>query len=126
MWCATTDALMIIFFFIPAYELIQAVRHPMVQENDKLFVSLSTIGLILYTLIFSFRFVYNLLIFFNSNKIYTWILNQQKKEHYSSLIWFEFCFYFVLDFFPSMIFVFAVFQFERHDLTYEANPYNHE
>ncbi|EAY12163.1 hypothetical protein TVAG_003690 [Trichomonas vaginalis G3] len=127
LWCACTDLVLVIFFILPARSLLAAVTYPMVQPDDAGCVNFCRVGLVLYTIIYSLRLVYNATHFFDINPLQQWITTKSKDDNSDTLpppvrafSWF---FMFFFDYIPSVFAIISVYLFKKHDIMFNENPY---
>lgn len=125
LWCACTDLVLVIFFILPARSLLAAVTYPMVQPDDAGCVNFCRVGLVLYTLIYTLRLIYNSTHFFQINPLQQWVTDQAKPNPTlpASVRAFSWFFMFLFDYVPSIFAIISVYLFKKHDIMFNENPY---
>lgn len=99
LWTSCTNLISLLFITIPAYQLIQSYSFPFPQEEDKSCICTSKVGVIVFTILYLYRIVYNFLQYFNWNpisKIYNKDIFSEKGPSAGMRVY-GFFFYLVLD-----------------------------
>jgi hypothetical protein len=122
LWCAATDFVIVIFFAMPAWSLLQAATYPMVQPEDYCCVQFCKVGIAVFVILFSGRVLWNATNFFHINYIENWE-GQAKGELDVGRRIINFFFSFVFDFSTAVLTMIAMFLFQKHDLMFNENPY---
>ena len=126
LWCACSDIILLIFFVLPAVSLLKSVAYPMVQPDDVCCVNFGRIGIVLYVIIYGLRLIWNLLQYYELNPIVKWFNMELKKTAEipnGSARTFQFFFFLLFDFLPSLLAVVSVYLFSKHDIVFNENPY---
>jgi len=126
LWCACTDLVLVIFFVMPAKSLLDAVTYPMVQTDDACCVSFCSVGIVVYSVVYLLRLLWNATHFFEINFIQQWVTKESVAggDYLTSNVR-TFVFFFVLffDFIPSIFAIISVYLFKKHDMMFTENPY---
>ena len=111
---------------MPAKSLLDAVTYPMVQPDDVCCVRFCSIGIVVYSVVYLLRLIWNASHFFDINPIQDWITKESsiKGDVLNQNIR-TFVFFFVLffDFIPSIFAIISVYLFKKHDMMFNENPY---
>lgn len=126
LWCACTDLVLALFFIFPALKLLEAVKYPMVQPEDRGCINFCTVSMWIYLTIFILRMIWNFTHFIDKNILIDFQIEDIKSKEPgvpTRLRIMAFCFYFLFDLIPSSMSMVAVYLFKKHDMMFNENPY---
>ena len=126
LWCACTDIILAIFFWLPATSLLKAVTYPMVQPEDACCVNFCKVGIGLYVVVFGVRMFYNVTHYFGKNIVQEWLNKELAKtaEIPNTNARAFTCFFWALfDLVPTIFALTSVYLFKKHDMMFNENPY---
>ncbi|OHS95620.1 hypothetical protein TRFO_38265 [Tritrichomonas foetus] len=125
LWVGCTDFILMIFFVCPAISLMRAVSYPIIQPEDASCISFCWFGIVVNTLLFFIRMVFNITNYIGVNPIQNWTNSQNRGVAIptaSVRVW-NFFAYFLFDLVPSVLAMIAVRLFKEHDMLFNENPY---
>ena len=123
LWHGCTDLLILFFVTIPSKMLIKAISYPIIQPDDRNCVKISTIGTIIFFILFLIRSIYNISHFLNINPFVSWFNLKLFQNDLISIRIFLFIFSFLFELITSILSIIGIYLFRQHDLKFSADPY---